>query len=427
MIGSTTRSSGLAVLIALFALFGFTRSAEAVIDGVTGTSFNFTAKAGYITIPEGSQVLAWGYALDNGPMQYPGPTLIVEQGETIDITLNNLLDVPVSIVFPGQTGVTASGGADGLLTKEAAADGGSVTYSFTATHAGTYLYHSGTDPVVQVEMGLVGAIVVRPTGYDPQAPRAYGHADTAFDHEYLFLLTEMDTRIHDVVAFEGVAALANYDYLSDYFPNLWMINGRGAPDTMAPAGAPWLPNQPYNCLPRTRPAEKVLLRIVGAGRDLHPFHHHGNHALVIAENGRLLQTAPGMGPDLGWETFTIKSVPGRTTDALFTWTGHGLGWDIYGHKPGDPMEPGEDPHDHGKPFPTTLPSLKNLTFGGWYSGSPFLGQFGPLPPGEGGLNLNGGLFFMWHSHTEKELINFDVFPGGMLTMLIVEPPGVSIP
>jgi hypothetical protein len=33
---------------------------------------------------------------------------------------------------------------------------------------------------------------------------------------------------------------------------------------------------------------------------------------------------------------------------------------------------------------------------------------------------------MWHSHTEKELTNFDVFPGGMMTMLIIEPPGVPI-
>ena len=35
------------------------------------------------------------------------------------------------------------------------------------------------------------------------------------------------------------------------------------------------------------------------------------------------------------------------------------------------------------------------------------------------MNLNGGLFFMWHSHNEKELTNFDIFPGGMLTFVII--------
>jgi hypothetical protein len=88
---------------------------------------------------------------------------------------------------------------------------------------------------------------------------------------------------------------------------------------------------------------------------------------------------------------------------------------------------GEDCNYHGDAIPVTLPGLQDLTFGGWYSGRPFLGQFGELPPGEGGLNLNGGLFFMWHSHNEKELTNFDIFPGGMLSFVIIEPPGTPIP
>jgi len=34
---------------------------------------------------------------------------------------------------------------------------------------------------------------------------------------------------------------------------------------------------------------------------------------------------------------------------------------------------------------------------------------------------------MWHSHNEKELINFDIFPGGMMTFVVIEPPTVDIP
>ena len=63
--------------------------AQATIDGVTGTTFNFTAKADYIITPDSNSILMWGYALDNGTMGYPGPTIIVNQGDTVTINLTN--------------------------------------------------------------------------------------------------------------------------------------------------------------------------------------------------------------------------------------------------------------------------------------------------------------------------------------------------
>jgi hypothetical protein len=149
------------------------------------------------------------------------------------------------------------------------------------------------------------------------------------------------------------------------------------------------------------------------------------------------------GPDLQRGRFTTLSVPGQTVDALFGWTGEKLGWDIYGgtdvwpemahlcnglSTPSDGFDPVTHEYcpDHGKPFPVTLPENQNLAFGGWWSGSPFMGAGEPLPPGEGGLNPFNGYFFMWHSHTEKELTNFDIFPGGMLSMMVIEPPGTPI-
>jgi len=419
----TSRLERLFAAVLLLLICSWHAGAHAVVDGVTGTTFNFTARADYVSTDDGESLLAWGYANDDstGIMQYPGPTLIVNQGDTVTINLRNELPVPVSIVFPGQQGVTATAGSPGLLTTEVPPDNGLsvVSYTFTATHAGTYLYYSGTRPELQAEMGLLGAIVVRPA----TANQAYAHAATSYDHEYLFLLTEMDPVIHNLVDTGLIDLVDN----TTARPVLWFINGRNAPDTLADAYVPWLPTQPYNSLPRMHPGERILMRVANAGRDLHPFHHHGNNATVIARDGRLLESAPGAGPDLGVSDFTIKTVPGQTYDALFEWTGKGLNWDIYGHQPGDPMEPNEYAADHGKPFPVVLPNQSDLTFGGFYSGSPFLGQFGALPPGQGGLNLNAGYFHMWHSHTEVELTSNDIFPGGMMTMVIIEPHGVPIP
>jgi hypothetical protein len=143
---------------------------------------------------------------------------------------------------------------------------------------------------------------------------------------------------------------------------------------------------------------------------------------------------------LAEEAFTTNVVPGMTYDAIYTFTGEKLGWDMYGHtNPGNPtrigadcvadgvaLEPEESLADHCKPFPVVLPAQQDLTFGQFYSGSPFMGALGGLPPGEGGFNPNGGFMYMWHSHSEKELTNFDIFPGGMLTMMIIEAPSVPL-
>jgi hypothetical protein len=420
-------------------------NAGAMIDGVMGTTFNLRATTGHISTPDGGSYLIWGYANGAGLAQYPGPTLIVNQGAVVQVKLTNSLTVTggktpnVSIVFPGQKVeiVPTDRGVPGILTNEAA-PGKTVTYQFTAANPGTYTYYSGTDSALQVEMGLMGAIIVRPTA---GANFAYNHQDTQFDRETLFLLSEMDPRIHQVVESFGPAAVAATGYLANYFPVLWFINGRAAPDTMAEPMAPWLPNQPYNCMPMMHPGERMLMRVIGGGRDLHPFHHHGNHARVIARDGRLLESAPNKGPDLSYEVFTIQSQAGSTIDAIFEWTGKGLGWDIYGSLAAGPeyahecMDMNGDDYDdmtheycpdHYKPFPVTLPTDQELTFGGFYSGSPYLGLVNSLPPGQGGLNPNGGYTYMWHSHTEKEMVNFDIFPGGMMTMLLIEAPGVMI-
>lgn len=406
--------------------------AFAGIDGETGTSFSITAREGYISTPDGGSVYSWGYTT-GAAMQLPGPTLLVTEGQTVTITLTNALPFAagnVSMVIPGLD-VTATGGQKGSLTREAA-NGGTVTYQFVASKPGTYEYHSGTSPDLQVEMGLYGAIVVRPAtpaaGCAAQGMlSAYDHDGTCYDREYLFLLSEIDLDIHQTVETQAHGNLpidvGDGPFMADY----WLINGRLAPDTMAAAGRDTLPNQPYTSIALMHPGDKVLARVVGAGRDPHPFHFHGNHVRILAQDGNLLLSESDSSKLAGPQLYTIPSTPGSSYDAIFEWTGEALGWDIYGHSASDPLEEGEYAPDHGKAIPVDLPGPSDLAFGGFYSGSPYLGNLGALPPGEGGLNPDAGYAYMWHSHTERELVNNDVFPGGMMTMMIVLAPWVAIP
>lgn len=135
------------------------------VAGSTHT-FNLVAKSGTIDTPDGNSVFMWSYANadapDNGHFQSPGPVLCATQGQTVVVHLSNTLPEATSIVFPGQDAtVTATGGTPGLLTTEVATSG-PVTYTFVAGQPGTYLYESGSDVVKQVEMGLTGALVIRP-------------------------------------------------------------------------------------------------------------------------------------------------------------------------------------------------------------------------------------------------------------------------
>ena len=145
----------LPVLAALAVLL--TAKAHAAAPGITGgasnPAFNLTAQAAYITQPDGQMIYSWGYgclvapsgyapsAISGatcGSMQIPGPTLIVKEGDTVTIKLQNGLPTAAgntSILFPGFN-VTTSGGVAGLLTQEAA-PGGTVIYTFIASSPGT--------------------------------------------------------------------------------------------------------------------------------------------------------------------------------------------------------------------------------------------------------------------------------------------------
>ncbi|MCP4904455.1 MAG: multicopper oxidase domain-containing protein [bacterium] len=408
-----------------------TTAAVVGIEGAVGTGgpeFALVAREGYITTGEGNQVYMWGYAEGNDAMQHPGPTLIVDEGDVVTVLLRSELPngTRTSIVFPGHV-VEASGGTTGLMVQEAAplipGIGGNpgqaaidVTYTFTATHPGTYLYNSGTDAALQNEMGLFGALIVRPST-NPTS-QAYNLLGTEFDQEYLFILSEIDDHIHNLVE-NGQIAEVN---MNERVPVYWLINGRTGVDTLFGDNVPYLPTQPYSALALSCPWDVTLVRYVGAGLDVHPFHPHGQNFRMIARDGRPLVSPGGTHANVGPSDYTLTASPGQTYDTTWQWTGEALGWDIYGHSNTDPMEPGEDVNDHGKPLPVLLPENLFLAFGGFYSGSPFLGSEGELPVGEGGLNPNSAFFQIWHSHAEIELANFDVFPGGMLTMMAILPP-----
>jgi FtsP/CotA-like multicopper oxidase with cupredoxin domain len=253
-----------------------------------------------------------------------------------------------------------------------------------------------------------------------------------------------------------------------YHPAYFMINGRSMPDDMDPNYAFQYPHQPYNGNPHMHPGELVLLRIIGQGRWQHPFHEHGNHVRILARDGNLILSQSDPNSLAGPLLFTTTTTPGMAMDGIFYWTGKGLNWDAYGHNPlsTDPaaklactadsngyntglaaitkINYYEWCQDHNKPLqvnpfgdvagggPVTLPDPNLFTNGAWFGGSPYLGPdatvratgpTGTTPPSGTIANpptSEAGFAFMWHSHNEREITTNNIFPGGMLMMMLVD-------
>jgi FtsP/CotA-like multicopper oxidase with cupredoxin domain len=277
--------------------------------------------------------------------------------------------------------------------------GGSITYSFVASKPGTFIYESGTDPKMQVGMGLFGALIVRPS---MGANFVYNRADSQFTPEenFLALLSEVDPYQHQAVELNKAFNMNNYR------ARYWMINGRGFPDSIADNFAPWLPTQPYGALARIHPFGAShpypgVERFINVGTEEYPFHPHANNGLTIGRDGNPLE-GPG-GEDLSYEKFSFNIGPGQTWDSIFKW------YDAEGYSESNPV-------------PVAAPDLVNLRLGMFFSGSPYLGKMETLPPGISTLNQCGEYYIISHNHALFQLDAFGQTMSGPITYLRVDPP-----
>jgi len=276
------------------------------------------------------------------------------------------------------------------------------------------------------------------------------------------------------------SAGCSLDVLTEpYHPAYFMINGRSMPDDMDPNYSYQYPHQPYNGNPHMHPGEQVLLRIIGQDRWQHPFHEHANHVRILGRDGNLILSATDPNSLAGPLLFTTTTTPGLAMDGIFYYTGRGLNWDMYGHNAGSsdpnatlPCTPDSNGYntgtptavnyfewcqDHNKPMeakpfgdvgaggPVTLPDPNLFTNGAWFGGSPYLGPdattratfgtctgsststscgtTGTTPPSGTIANnpsTEAGFAFMWHSHNEREITTNNIFPGGMMMMMLVD-------
>ncbi|HEY5604275.1 MAG TPA: Ig-like domain-containing protein [Gammaproteobacteria bacterium] len=240
-------------------------------------TYNLCAGTASLTMPDGTTSIAmWGYGIDTGGAcnaTIPGPRLTVPPGDaTLTVNLRNTLSVPVSIVVPGLSSTEAPAPATFTdaqgrtrarsLVKETA-NGATVAYSFNA-RTGTFLYHSGSHPAVQVQMGLYGAVTS-----DEAVGEAY--PDVPYNTEVVMLYSEIDPALHAAVD-SGTYGTAAYPSTIGYSPTYFLVNG--APYTTGAAN-----------LDGGAVGQRTLIRFLNAGLESHAPTLLGAHMSVVAEYG----------------------------------------------------------------------------------------------------------------------------------------------
>ncbi len=235
----------------------------------------------------GNNIPIWGFSTTAtaGSATAPGPVLVVNQGDQVSITVHNsLTGEQLSLALPGQVGVTHAGGAVGDDTT-GVATGGTASYSFKATRAGTFLYEAGhtVNGARQVAMGLAGALVVLPADGSAYGTTA-NYPATAYDDDAVLVMSEIDPDLN--------ADPANFD-MRNFAPKYRMFNGK-----------PYPASDPVS----TDQGHTVLLRYVNAGSQTHAMSLLGGDQVEIAQDGHQLRYQ---------STVTAESVdPGQTLDVL---------------------------------------------------------------------------------------------------------------
>ncbi len=228
--------------------------------------FDLTAREIQWEVEPGKKVTAWAYN-----EQVPGPQIRVKEGDRVRVVLKNELAESTVIHFHGVELPIAMDGVP-FITQPPVKPGESFTYEFVAPNPGSHMYHSHHNAAAQVSMGLLGAFII-----EPLEPRDI----ETVDHDHVLVLND-----------------GSHGYT---------LNGKSFPAT-----------EPIVA----KLGQKVRIRYMNEGMQIHPMHLHGMHMTVIDKDG-WAQPAP-------WKCDTLNIAPGERWDVIVHCTNPGT-WAFHCH------------------------------------------------------------------------------------------------
>ncbi|WP_182346019.1 multicopper oxidase domain-containing protein [Tomitella gaofuii] len=235
-----------------------------------------------IEVAPGFTQTLWPYGIDGQAGTVPGPVLRGKVGDTFEITLHNSATMDHSIDF--HAGTLAPD-----RPMRSIAPGESLTYTFTATKSGIWLYHCSTMPMsLHIANGMFGAVIIDPPDLPP------------VDREYVLVQSE------EYLGADG--SIADQAKINAENPDLVVFNG--------------YPNQ-YDHDPLTaKVGERVRIWVLAAGpNDGTTFHVIGGQFDTVWKEGAYL-LRPGNSSQGGSQALDLGPAQGGFVELVFPEAGH---------------------------------------------------------------------------------------------------------
>lgn len=221
----------------------------------------------------------------------PGPIIFAEEGDRLDIYVENQLDEDHAFIIPG------------VVDSGVLGPGQSKRLKFRVPTAGTYIYYDNLNEPINRLMGLHGVLISMPrtgnTPYsNPTAPmqQLFNDLGTSdhfpgqpWDNRPGFHSTEGSRQyvwVFHVVDSAKCAAVSNMPagdtmhpniFLDGFLPDYFTLNGKSG----------YFSAMDHDTSPSGFVGKPALLRVVNTGlADASP-HIHGNHVYMLSENGEL--------------------------------------------------------------------------------------------------------------------------------------------
>jgi uncharacterized cupredoxin-like copper-binding protein len=228
--------------------------------------FSLVAKIIPWEVEPGKIVDGWSY---NGMI--PGPVMHANVGDKIRIVLKNELPESTSLHLHGVRVPNAMDGVD-PYTQKPIEPGATFTYEWTASEPSVGMYHSHHNAQVQVPNGLAGAILIG--DWKTIAMAAAGgrtnDANNVAEQEVVMVLND-----------SGTIGLS--------------LNGKSFPAT-----------SPYSLAI----GESMVVHYYNEGNMTHPMHLHQPSGLVVAKDGKVLESP-------FWAD-TLNVAPGERWTVVYT-------------------------------------------------------------------------------------------------------------
>jgi hypothetical protein len=247
----------------------------------------------------------------NRMIRLPAPVIRIEQGDEVQITLENSHYLPHTIHFHGvdHPFKTPNGkGNDGVpfFSEHPIMPGKARTYWLNPRQAGTTFYHCHVQPQAHILMGLQGMLVVeenRPNNWVQTFNIGAGRVrapsvavrenyDREFDLHYLEIDSDLNNRIQKFNDPRLISRSVHRGYnVTKRRADYYVLNGRSFPYTLRES------------MVIVAPDEKNRLRVLNGGSEGLALHLHGHKPILTHRDGVIVPA----GQEVQRDVFSIAS------------------------------------------------------------------------------------------------------------------------